>query len=64
MDRSARVAIVDHAVRWANNMVTEVQGNHGGQLGKRKRAALRAIVIAMGDFLQGEPEDDKEEPGS
>ncbi|MCK9567468.1 hypothetical protein M0R72_00800 [Candidatus Pacearchaeota archaeon] len=63
MERETRIEIVDHAVRWANNMVTEVQCNHGGQLGKRKRVALRAIVTALGDYLQGEqPGDDKEEP--
>ena len=40
MDRAIRLTIIDHAVRWANNMVTEVQSNHAGALGKRKRAAL------------------------
>jgi hypothetical protein len=62
MERAVRIAIIDHAVRWANNIVTEVQGNHAWQLGKRKRAALRAIVTALGDYLQGEHGDDKEEP--
>lgn len=62
MDRETRITIIDHAIRWANNMVTEVQGNHAYQLGKRKRAALRAIVTALSDYLQGEPGDDKEEP--
>jgi len=63
MQRETRIALIDNAVRWANNMITEVQCNHGGQLGKRKRTALRAVVTALGDYLQGEPDDDKEPTG-
>lgn len=59
MDRKTRIEIIDSAVRWANNMVTEVNCNHASSLGPRKRSALRAIVTAFGDYLQGDPEDDK-----
>jgi hypothetical protein len=58
MDRQIRIAIVDHAVRWTNNILVEVQNNHGKALGPRKLAALRVIVTAIGEYVA----EGKEEP--
>lgn len=48
--RRMREAIAEHAVRWANNILVEVQGNHGGVLSDERRKCLRTAVNALADF--------------
>lgn len=51
MTNETRVEVVAHAARWANNMLNEVQANHGSLLGAKSRKALRDAIVALGDFL-------------
>jgi hypothetical protein len=51
MTVETRLAIVDHGVRWANNIVAELLNSHGAILSQKKRDSLREIVIKLGNFL-------------
>jgi hypothetical protein len=44
-----REEIVNHAVRWANNMLSEVLHNHGSILRPESRGFLRKAINALGD---------------
>jgi hypothetical protein len=44
-----REEIVNHAVRWANNMLTEALPSHGGVIHPVARAHLRKAVACLGD---------------
>lgn len=50
MNNETRIEIIAHAARWANNMLNEVQANHGSLLGPKARQALKTAVLALGDF--------------
>ena len=43
-------AEVEAGVRWANNILVEIQGNHGRHLDPARRDALRAACSALSDF--------------
>jgi hypothetical protein len=58
METATRQALIDHAIRWSNNMITEVLGNHGMVLSAKKRAKVRAIIEALGNYLQPDGLDD------
>lgn len=51
MDRATRIAIIEHAIRWGYNMLTEVASNHGKILGDHARAKLQRAVHALGECL-------------
>lgn len=51
MDKATRIEITLHAVRWANNMLAEVQNNHRTVFGPKAQAALRNAVLALGEFM-------------
>jgi hypothetical protein len=51
MSTETRLEVMAHAARWANNMLNEVQANHGVLLGPHARQALKTAVLALGDFL-------------
>ncbi len=61
MTNETRIAIVDHGVRWANNIVAEVLAGHGNILSQRKRDLLRTIVRDFGNFLGPDTDFDEEE---
>jgi len=50
MSNETRIEIIVHAARWANNMLNEVQANHGSLLGPKARKALKTAVLALGEF--------------
>jgi hypothetical protein len=51
MTNETRLEVMAHAARWANNMLNEVQANHGHLLGPKARQALKTAVLALGDFI-------------
>lgn len=51
MDRITRIAIIQHAVRWAYNMLTEVGSNHGKMLSNKSREMLTKAIQALGECL-------------
>lgn len=56
MLRESRLAVIDHAARWASNMLSEVQHNHGAMLGPTKKMALKAAITALGDYVSARDE--------
>lgn len=58
MDRASIILIVDHAVRWSNNILTEVLGNYGKYLGDRKRRALSNAIAALSECTRMGDDDD------
>jgi hypothetical protein len=55
MDRATIILIVDHAVRWSNNILTEVLGKY---LGDRKRRALSNAIAALSECTRMGDDDD------
>jgi len=51
MTENERIAIVDHAVRWASNILVEVQGNHGRSLSHRRSRLLHEATAALAEFM-------------
>jgi hypothetical protein len=49
-DRISMEGEVEAGVRWANNILVEIQGNHGRHLDPARRDALRAACSALSDF--------------
>jgi hypothetical protein len=47
---NARKAVIDNAVRWCNNILVEVMGNHGRVLSDEQRDCIRTATQALGDF--------------
>lgn len=50
-----RDSICEHAVRWATNILVEVQGNHSRVLRPWRRDALRRAIEELGVFQGPEP---------
>ena len=48
--KAARETAVDHAVRWASNILVEVLSNHGEHLPETKRRHLRAAIQELGEY--------------
>jgi hypothetical protein len=44
---SWRTQVVLHGIRWANNILTEVVGNHTGVLSPKARERLRDTLTAL-----------------
>lgn len=50
MTQDTRVQIVEHAARWAQNMLVEVLSNHGSALTEEGRDCLHNAVRALVDL--------------
>ena len=50
MKPEARRAVVEHAVRWALNMVAEVLLNHGSHMSERQRGPLKRASQCLQSF--------------
>lgn len=46
-----RQILVENAVRWASNILVEVQSNHGRFLTEPQSEALRRACMALADFM-------------
>jgi hypothetical protein len=58
MNTTIRLAIVDHTIRWASNVLIEVTSNHGPHIPGTARDALKAAIeslaVASSELVQGE----------
>lgn len=52
MSHEVRVAIVEHAIRWATNILVEVLHNHGRALPQEVRIPLHDAIQKLGDAAQ------------
>lgn len=50
MDKETKLELLRHAVRWAANILVEVQGNYGEALSPGKRVQLHNAIQALSDF--------------
>jgi hypothetical protein len=51
MDKATRIELVNHAVRWANNILTEVASNHGLLLGPKAKLELKSAIKHLGEVM-------------
>jgi hypothetical protein len=51
MNQETREEIINHAMRWARNMIVEVANNHGSTLTKPKQVELQEVLTALSKFL-------------
>jgi len=52
MDRTTRLEIVQHGLRWANNIICEVLSNHGSMLPREAREAVMEATRALGTAIE------------
>ena len=50
--RQTRIAIVEHAIRWSSNILTEVTSNHLGILSPATREHLASALSSLGAALR------------
>jgi hypothetical protein len=55
---NARITIVEHAVRWSKNILTEVLHNHGKALTKERAQHLRTAIACLSTFESAKREED------
>lgn len=51
MNQEIREEIINHAMRWARNMIVEVANSHGSILPKAKQIELQEVLTALSKFL-------------
>ncbi len=52
MKNTESLTVVEHAIRWSNNILTEVLSNHGRKLNPVAREHLKAAVCSLAEAFE------------